>query len=259
MSAYERYTAPTVRKAFEILRLLARDGGGLSLSDVSKTLKISKSTAHGIVEALEGAGAVSRDAETKRLSLGLALFELGQAVRTGLDLVQAARPVMEELRDRTGETVFLGVRSADHVSILDSAASGQALKITAPVGTRIPLLAGATGKVFLAALPDEEAARIVRDKGLRGYTGRSVTDPDVFLASLAAVRRDGYSTDDEEYIQGVRAVAAPIGRGRRGPAAIWVVGFSSSIGVERLPLLALATKAAADTIGARLGGGKEGP
>ncbi|MBI5524826.1 MAG: IclR family transcriptional regulator [Deltaproteobacteria bacterium] len=254
-----RYTAPTVRKAFEILGLLARNGGGLSLSDVSKTLRISKSTAHGIVSALEDAGAIARAGGTKRLTLGVTLFELGSAVRSRMDLARAARPIMEALRTETDESVFLGVRSGDHVTIVDVAESGHALKIAAPVGTGIPLLAGATGKAFLSALSDGDAARLVREKGLRAYTGKSIVDPGRFADELAAVRRDGYSTDDEEYMQGVRAVAAPIPAGQSVAAAIWVVGFTSGIDEERLRSIGLSTKAAAGAISARLAGGKEGP
>lgn len=252
-----RYTAPTVRKAFEILGLLARSGGALSLSEVSKTLRISKSTAHGIVSALEDSGAIVRETDTRKLALGVRLFELGSAVRSRVDLARAAKPVMDRLRTDVGESVFLGVRSGDHVTVIEIAESGRALKISAPVGTGIPLLAGATGKVILAAMNDEEVRRLLAEKGLRAYTEKSSTDPETYVAALEKARSDGFAVDDEEYMQGVRAVAAPIGRGREGAAAIWVVGFTSGISSDRLVPLGEATRAAAAEIRARLDPGKE--
>ena len=255
--AGDRYQAPTVRKAFDILKLLARSDQGLKLSDLSRSLGISKSTAHGIVIALEDSGAVVRDAGTKRLSLGLALLELGNAVYTRMDLPAVAHPIMESLRGRVGGSVFLGVQSDDHVYILDIAESEHELKITAPVGTRIPLFAGATGKVFMASMTDEEAARLVGEKGLRMFTKNTITDPTRYLDELRTVRRDGFAVDNEEYIPGVRAVASPISSGGRRNSAIWVVGFTPSMSDEKMATTAVETRRAAEAIGRILEGREE--
>jgi len=253
-----KYSAPTVRKAFDILGLLSRNSGSLSLSDLARTLGISKSTAHGIVSALEDSGAIVRDGETRRLSLGLTLFELGSAAQSRIDLVAHARPVMRDLGAGTGESVFLGIRSGDHVTILDIVESRKELKITSPVGTRIPLLAGATGKVMLASMPDEEAGELVRAKGLRPFTPAAITDPDRFLEELRAVRRDGYAVDREEYMPGVRAVAAPVRCAGSRMVAVWVVGFTPSMDDAKLAAVAMATMRAAAEIGTRLEGRRGG-
>lgn len=253
----ERYKAPTVRKAFDILKLLARSDQGLKLSELSRTLGISKSTAHGIVNALEDAGAVVRGADTKRLSLGLGLLELGNAVHSRLDLPAVAHPIMERLRGMVGETVFLGVQSGEHVYILDVAASEHELKIAAPVGARIPLFAGATGKVFIASMPEDEAALLVGEKGLRMFTKNTITDPGRYLEELRTVRREGFAVDNEEYIPGVRAVASPINSGGRRNAAIWVVGFTPGMTDEKMATTAVETRRAAGEIGRVLEGREE--
>jgi DNA-binding IclR family transcriptional regulator len=246
-----KYQAPTVRKAFQILELVAGSERGLTISDLSRELGISKSTVHGIGSALEDVGAVLRDPRSKRYTPGLILFELGQRAYSRFDLKEVARPCMEDLMAKTAETVFLGVRSGDHVSILDSVESASELKITSPVGTRIPLLAGATGKVFLATLPAEEAMAVVRDLGLHAYTSKTITDPQRYAAELEAVRRQGYALDDEEYIGGVRAVAASIHTRGTARSAIWVVGFTPSMSAAKLRSIAVEIRAAADAIGRR--------
>ena len=130
---------------------------------------------------------------------------------------------------QVGETVFLGVLNGDHVTILDVVESSKEMKITSPPGTRLPLLVGATGRVLLAQLEKEKAKEIVQRIGLARYTSRSVVDPKQFLKEVDSAREMGYAIDDEEYILGVKAIAAPIQTTSLPPAAIWVVGFTSTL------------------------------
>jgi IclR family transcriptional regulator, KDG regulon repressor len=242
------YQAPIVTKAFHLLGLVARNDGRMKISDISREMGISKGTVHGIAYALEEAGAVVRDEKTKCYSLGLTLFELSQKVHSRIELKDVARPVMEELMRKTQQSVFLGIRSNERVSIVDIVESTRDLKITAPIGARLPLLVGALGKVFMAALDDGEADRWVRGTGLRQDTGKSITDPDRYLEEIRKARKRGFALDDEEYIQGVRAVAAPICVAARPLSAIWVVGFTQSMRDADLLGIARHTKQAADAI-----------
>lgn len=245
------YQAPTVKKAFQILDLVARRDKRLTLSDLSRELGISKSTMHGIAQALEGIGAIVRDKKTKRYTLGITLFELAHTVYTRMDLKDIARPVLEDLMRSTRQTVFLGIRSGDRVSIIDIVESTQDLKITAHIGARLPLLAGATGKVFMASLADNEAAQMIRTAGLRQNTENSITNPGRYIEEIRKARIAGYALDNEEYLQGVRAVAAPIHVPGRQASAIWVVGFSQSLTFEKMTSIAVATKDAAESISRR--------
>jgi len=242
------YQAPTVKKAFQILDLVAKRDKRLTISDLSRELGISKSTVHGIAQALEGTGAIVRDDKTKRYSLGMTLFELARTVYARIDLREIARPIMEDLMRSTRQSVFLGIRSGDHVLIVDIVESAQDLKITAHIGARLPLLVGATGKIFMASVAEHEAAQVVRTMGLRRDTERSVTDPDRYLEEIRKARDSGYALDDEEYLQGVRAVAVPIHVTGRQISAIWVVGFSQSMKAERMTTIAMETKRAAEAI-----------
>ena len=242
------YQAPIVRKAFQVLELVSKREGRMSISDISRELGIGKSTVHGVTQALEQAGALVRDEDTKCYSLGLALFELGRKAYARIELKDIARPVMEELMQETQQSVFLGIRSNDRISIIDMVESAQDLKITAPIGARLPLLIGALGKVFTAFMNESEAAWLIRTSGLRRDTAKSITDPERYLQEILAARKSGYALDDEEYIQGVRAVAAPINIPGRPMSAIWVVGFTQTMSGERLAAIAGQTKRAADDI-----------
>ncbi len=242
------YQAPIVMKAFQILELVAKKDKVMTISDLSRELGINKSTVHGIAHALEKVGAVVRDKKTKRYTLGMTLFELAKAGYARIDLKVIARPIIEDLMRSTQQSVFLGIRSGDHVSIIDIVESTQDLKITSPIGTRVPLLAGAIGKALLASMEEGQAASLIRTLGLRRFTEKSITDPNLYLAELAEARTSGYGLDDEEYIPGVRAVAAVIQDSGQQMSAVWVVGFTPSMSAERLPVIATETRRAAEAI-----------
>jgi len=243
-----KYLAPSVTKAFQILKLVTQSDRGLKISDLSKALEIGKSTVHGITAALEELGAIMRDPVSKRYRPGLTLLELGKSAYSQFDLKDLARPVMENLMESTQESVFLGVLNGEHITILDIVESRNDLKITSPVGTTLPLMAGAAGKIFLAEMNASRAAEIIHFKGLPRYTDNTVTDPQQYLSEIERVRKTGYATDYEEYIPGVRAVAAPIRLNRHFSAAIWVVGFKMTLDDDKMKALITAAREAAESI-----------
>ena len=247
------YFAPSVIKAFEVLKLIASAKEGMGISEIARGLDIAKSTVHGMACALEELGAVRRDPATKRYTLGFTLFELGKTAYSQIDLKDLARPVMEGLMEKTDASVFLGVLNWDHVTILDIVEPRTDLKITSPIGTTIPLLAGAAGKVFLAMMSEEQALKFIRTKGLIKFTANSVTDIDRYMEEIRSVRAQGFATDDEEYILGVRAVAAPIVGGTHLMSAIWAVGFKAGLDEDRMKALTIFTKEAAETIRRKIG------
>jgi DNA-binding IclR family transcriptional regulator len=244
----DTYKAPIVGKAFQVLRLISKNPEGVKLSHLARDLGFGKSTVFGITSALEANGAIMRDPRSKKYTLGMTLFELGRSAYERIDLKDAARPHMEDLMAETRESVFLGVKNIDHVTILDIVESNQDLKITSPVGTTIPILAGATGKIFLADMNREKAARIVHEKGLPRFTDQSIIDPELYFQELQRVRKKGFATDDEEYISGVRAVAAPIKTADQPMSAIWIVGFKPSMSDKKMTQLVEQTISAANAI-----------
>jgi DNA-binding IclR family transcriptional regulator len=254
-----QYQAPSVKKAFHILRLLADNPQSMGITELARRMGLSKGTVHGVTAALEELGAIRRDPVTKKYTLGLALFELGRRAYSQIDLNELARPVMEDLMEKVQESVFLGVLSVDHITILDIVESRQELKITSPTGTTLRLTAGAVGKVFLAFMKYEKALDIIEKNGLPRYTEKSITDPVKYAAELRKINERKYATDDEEYIMGVRAVAAPIQGDRDLMAAIWVVGFKASLDDEKMALLAREIKKAVDEISRRIAQHMVGP
>ena len=248
----KRYGAPSVKKAFAILSAISSSKEGLGVSELARGLNMAKSTVHGMTAALEEVGAVMRDPRTKRYKLGFTLLEIGRSAYSQIDLETSARPIMEDLMEKTQTSVFLGILNWDHVTVLDIVESRQDLKITAPVGTTMPLFAGAVGKVFLASMDEEQAAKIVKSKGLPQFTENSIVDSELYYQELKRVKQKGYAVDDEEYILGVRAVASPIKGLGQLKSAIWVVGFKASLDEKKMQSLTRETQKAAGAISQRI-------
>ena len=248
----KRYGAPSVKKAFAILSAISSSKEGLGVSELARGLNMAKSTVHGMTAALEEVGAVMRDPRTKRYKLGFTLLEIGRSAYSQIDLETSARPIMEDLMEKTQTSVFLGILNWDHVTVLDIVESRQDLKITAPVGTTMPLFAGSVGKVFLASMDEEQAAKIVKSKGLPQFTENSIVDSELYYQELKRVKQKGYAVDDEEYILGVRAVAAPIKDLGQLKCAIWVVGFKASLDEKKMQSLTRETQKAAGAISQRI-------
>ena len=248
----KKYGAPSVKKAFAILSAISASKDGMGVSDLAKKLKMAKSTVHGMTSALEEIGAAMRDPLSKKYKLGFTLLEIGRSAYSPVDLQTSARPVTEDLMEKTQTSVFLGILNWDKVTILDIVESRQDLSITAPVGSTIPLFAGAVGKVFLASMSQEQASKLVKSKGLPRFTENSIVDTELYFKELMQVRDQGFAVDDEEYILGVRAVASPLMGLGQLRSAIWAVGFKASLDEKKMRALAGKTQNAAKAISRRI-------
>jgi len=243
------YSAPSVKKAFKILYAISDASNSLGISDLSKKLKIGKSTVHGITSALEEIGVLIRDPIHKKYNIGYTLLELRKKAYGKMELRDLARIPMEKLMEKIGETVFLGILNGDHVTILEMVESHNKMKITSPPGTRLPIVAGATGKVFLAQFEEKKIKEIIQKMGLVRFTSKSIVDQKKFFKEIEEAKNKGYAMDDEEYMLGVKAIAAPIQTSSPPLAAIWVVGFTSSLDDQKIEKVISEIRKTAQEIG----------
>jgi DNA-binding IclR family transcriptional regulator len=229
------YQAPAVQRAFQMLKSVAESPAEQNLSDLSRNLGWSKSTTHGLIKSLLSVGALEQGPFGKKIVLGPAIVELAFQSWNYFQVGDKARPILESLRDQIGETVFLGVLGRSRGIIVATAESQKSLKISAPPGTTITLLAGALGKVYLASLPENQAAQFINERELIKYTDKTITDKIEYIAEINQVRQNGYAVDDEEYLPGVRAIAIGVGNRRGLPLALWVVGFAGAMEKAVIP------------------------
>ena len=243
----------SVDRALLALELIA-EAGELGVSELGRRLGVHKATASRLAATLARRGVIERDPGTDRYRLGFGLIRLAGAAMAGLDLVSAARPVLEDLAEDTRETVTLGVLSGDEVVSIDQVTGTRSIVSVSWVGKRTSLHTTSTGKVLLAAMSDAELERRL-ERPLERATPRTVTDPAELRAQLAEIRRRGWAQTLEELEDGLNAVAAPV-RQADGEvvAALSVSGPAFRMRPVDLPRLSRLTALAAEQVARRLGG-----
>ncbi|GAA4971010.1 IclR family acetate operon transcriptional repressor [Nonomuraea thailandensis] len=197
----------------------------IGVGELARGLGLPKSTVQRSLKTLHEAGWI-RPAGGEVTRWQVTSKALQVARRTELGLRDAAVPVMEELRQRTGETIHLMVPEGDAVVLIERLETDKPLRIVLPLGIRLPLHASANGKAVLAHLgrsPDE----------LPAYTGTTITDPGALRAELDAVLRRGYADNRGEWRADIAAVAAAV-LGPGGPIASLSVSIPASRMTEEL-------------------------
>jgi len=225
-STVSGYRAPAVGRAFQILKRVAESGNEFGLSRLAQELGFSKSTTHGLLQALISIDALDYDPEQKKYSLGPIIMDLAFGDWNYIKARELAQPHLDELRERIGETVILGGLNRRRGIIIAASESTKPLKISAMPGSTIPVMAGAVGKIFLSRFSDTEVLKIIKNQKLKKYTPASIVDEAACLTELARVREQMYALDLEEYIPGVNAIAVNLGNRGGMMLAIWVVGFA---------------------------------
>jgi IclR family transcriptional regulator, KDG regulon repressor len=248
--------APMVERAFRLLDLLSVTEEGLTLSDLARSLNMSKGSIHGLLKTLESNGAIEQ-VEDRRFVLGPRIYDLAQTYIHRAGLRHFALPAMHRLATSISETVCLGRVEQKGVRIIECVEDeGEhvGLHIAVRRGMRIPLLAGASGAFALSTLPLAQRENYLRTHPLIRFTENSITDPQQFLARVEEVVQAGISIDREEYLEGVNAVSAPIyGAGGTLVAFLWIVGFSSRFKDEVLDRAAEQLRAEAGGVSRALG------
>jgi len=222
----EATLVPAIDRAIALLSVFKDGQADWSLAELHQRLDLPKSTVHAILTTLVYHGYLERDSVTRRYRLGTALLELAHYVPSQPRLPDLARPHLQRLRNALDETAVLGVYVDGHATLLEIAESRQMIKISAPVGKRLPMDAGCFGKLYLASLDEGVLQEVLAHRPPRAYTARTLADPQDLCAELAQVRAQGYAIDDQEYLEDVWAVGAPVFQNRRLICAVAVIGIA---------------------------------
>jgi DNA-binding IclR family transcriptional regulator len=239
-----------IERMMKLLDVLAHYHDPVSLKQLSLETGLHPSTAHRILGAITSSGFVER-AEPGAYQLGIRLLELGNIVKSRINIREAALPIMRRLHAEIGESVNLGVRHDDDIIYVERTSSGRSsVRVVHLVGARAPLHVTAVGKLFLVEDGPQQTREYAKRTGLRGFTPTSLTSLAALEKELDKVRRHGVAFDNEEIEQGLRCIAAPI----RDDSGDLIAGLSVSAPADRysadwVPLV----KQAADDISHAIG------
>ncbi|MCP4381884.1 MAG: helix-turn-helix domain-containing protein [Hyphomicrobiales bacterium] len=203
----------SLARGLEVMRVFTRHKPKMTLSEVATATGMTRATARRFLLTLHKEGYV--ESNGRLFSLRPKVLELGFSVLSSMDIWQVAQPVMDELAERIQESVFAAVLDGDSVIYIARAASDRVISIGIHVGNRSPAYSVSTGRVLLAALPDEALHQYFQRVKLTAFTSNTVTSKARLRETIEETRRRGWSIVDEEQEIGLRSLSVPI-RGRGG-------------------------------------------
>jgi IclR family acetate operon transcriptional repressor len=227
-----------ISRAAEVLRALAEEPAGLSLGQLAKATGLARSTVQRLVGALEAEGfAVTRPGQPG-VKLGAELVRLGSAVHANLRSL--FRPFLQELNHQTKDTVDLTLLMNGLPVVIDQITSTASLRVVSFVGRPLPLHCTASGKAHVSAMTDDEAKALLTPP-LKGYTARTLTDSRTLLRLAGTAHEGEFHFDQEEFDEGICAIALPINTAGPDNYAV-AVSMPATRFKSRLPQLRAALK-----------------
>ncbi|MBL8838330.1 MAG: IclR family transcriptional regulator [Alphaproteobacteria bacterium] len=251
MSLDARYVVKPVRKALQLLDVLASEGRPLTLSELAERAALPKTTAFRYLYTLRSGGLVAQAEGSDAYAVGHRLAAIPAPEAAIEALKQAALPEMQRLQLRFNETVNLAIVDGDEVVYLAMVGSTRSLRMEAAVGARDPVHSTSLGKAILAARPLEHRLDGL-PKRLAKRTPRTLASRAALALDLARAAEQGFALDLEENELGAHCVAVSI-PGSGPPAALSISGPVQRVPVEALPRLGAALIKAAAAIAAKLG------
>ena len=243
----------SVQRAAALLKAFDSAAPELGVTELSRRVNLHKSTVSRLLATLEREGLVERVGGGDKYRPGLELVRLAGLVQPFGDVRAAAQGVLEELAERSRETVNLAVLDGDEVINVEQVSGPHLVQAGSWVGRRTPLHCVANGKALLALLPAGQARRVI-EGDLRRFTERTITDRERLRGEFARVREQGFAVALGEIEEGLHAVAAPImDRAGGAIAAVSISGPAYRVTPDRIPILGRMAVEAAGRISARMG------
>jgi IclR family transcriptional regulator, acetate operon repressor len=245
----------SVDRAMLLLEALGEDEEGYRLTDLAIRTGLSPSTAHRLLTTLEKRRFVAFDQSDNMWHVGRQSFAIGSAFIRRRNFVAPALPFLRRLRDLTHETANLGIVDDGEVVVLTQVESREIMRAITRVGGRAPMVTSGIGKAILATYADEDVVAIIQRHGMKRLTPQSMVRAGELRDALEVVRRDGYAVDDQEFLIGLRCVAAVVYNDQaEALAAISVSGLASRVSTERAPELGRLVRETARELTLALGG-----
>lgn len=216
--------------------------------EVVEQTALDKSTASRLLGFLQKRQLITRDALTKRYSVGPALLSLAAVTLQSSDLRRVARQYLGRIRDLTGETVSLHLRIGPERVCIDGVESNHVIRRVVPLGQPIPLYVGPSGKAILAYLPEREIGQMLK-------SARITSDERTHLSrQLMTIRERGAMVAIGDRTPGVGAISVPLFDPSGPVGAITVAGPADRWNLDRLNQNEVAISAMAAEISSALGG-----
>jgi DNA-binding IclR family transcriptional regulator len=210
MSGDEQGKIPTSLRTLRILEVIARSFTAMTPTEINATLGLPKQTVHRLCTRLLAEGFIAYVPGTKRLRPARRLREMATGLMSASEIHLARRQILEDLAARIGETVNFVVPAEGGMSYLDRVETDWALRVQLPIGTNVPFHCTASGKTFMASLPEARRIKFLQSLDMKRLTANTITGMDEMMGELQTIAAQGHAFDREEFMQGMVAIAVPV-------------------------------------------------
>ncbi len=220
-------------RTINILEIIASNAKGITLSEIAAELDMPITSANDIVKALLETDMIEIiDERSKLYGIGVKAYYIGNTFISNTNLVDKAKPIVEELTNQLNKTVFIGKEVKERITYIYKCEAKDTLVTTCPIGSRTYLHTTSLGKCILAN--DSELLERILNKGLIQKTSHSITDSGKLLEEIEKVKKNGYAVDNQEQDEYLLCIGAPIfDQNNKVIAAISVSGlYSENINIE---------------------------
>lgn len=201
-------------RVFNILEKVSGASAPLSLAELSDDLGLPRPTVHRLCQMLMDEHLLEKSVEGNRYLAGPRLLEFAHWIIGSSHHNLERKVILESLVEAVRETCNLAVPDGHRMVYADRVESNWPLQLQLPTGTHVPLYCTASGKLYLSSLPEDEAQHVISRLYLERQTPATITDPEDLLRELARIRTAGFSWDNEEFVEGLIAVAVPVRNSR---------------------------------------------
>lgn len=208
----------SLERGLAVMRAFRDPGSALTISEVAERTGLSRATARRILLTLHELGYVAAD--RREFSLTAEVLELAKPFVTSGDPWEFAKPYLQSLTDRLGESASVALLDGTEILYVARTPTRRLMTLAVTVGSRLPAHATSKGRVLLAFLPEAELEAYFARSAIARYTEKTVVDESELRGILAGVRRQGWSIVDQQLEEGLCSVAAPVtdATGRVGAA-----------------------------------------
>ena len=243
----KEYKVHSLERGLDLLEILSMNLSEKPLKELSEEAEFNQTTTHRILSALKSRGYVRQNPSNSKYRLSFKLFELGSRTIHHLNLHEEALPVLKDLADQTGESVFLVISEGDEALCIENINAYRNIQVLfLRVGRRMPLHIGAAPKVLLAYLPKERINEIIDNKGLEAWTKKTIITREALMKELQKIKTQGYALSMGDVTEGAAALGCPVfNRDCEVVAAISISGIERHFRKDKLPDVIKTTKRAA--------------
>ncbi len=202
-----------VARSLAILQLVATAERPLTPAELGEKLGIPKATAHRLCAGLEERGLVESRINGRGLLPGRELYRMSLGVLGSSAFKVPRHAILSALSARIGETCNISIPDGSSMRYFDRVETHWPVRIQLPIGSRVPLYCTSAGKMYLSTLGKAKQRQILESLDLKKHTQKTLTDVDTLMQELATTAQRGYAQDDEEWLEGMVALAVPLSDG----------------------------------------------